>query len=104
MDREQYYLDWAFKSYGLLVLNYLRETSSSLGFKHSEETKKIISELVKGRKHSEETKEKLSTMHKGELNPFNGKSHKPETIAQMKACKIGEKNPMYNKEKSPEFI
>lgn len=35
LAREQFYLDWALKTYGLLVLNFLRETSSSLGFKHS---------------------------------------------------------------------
>lgn len=104
MGREQYYLDWAFKKYGLLVLNYLRETSSSLGFKHSEVTKKIISELATGKTHSEKTKQKLSEMFKGELNPFSGKYHKSETIIKMKKCKTGEKNPMYNKEKSPEFI
>lgn len=65
LGREQYYLDWAFKKYGLLVLNYLREASSSLGFKHSEQVKKIISELATGRKHSEETKQKLGEMFKG---------------------------------------
>lgn len=104
LDREQFYLDWAFKRYGLLVLNYLREAGSSFGFKHTEETKKLLSLLKKGLKYSEETKEKRKDMFKGELNPFSGKSHKPETIAKMKDCKKGEKNPMYQKIKSPEFI
>lgn len=104
LDREQFYLDWAFKTYGLLVLNYLREAGSSLGFKHSEDTKEILAIIATGRKHYEETKRKLSEMFKGELNPFSGKSHKAETIAQMREKKIGKHNPMYNKEKSPEFI
>lgn len=104
LDREQFYLDWAFKRYGLLVLNFLREAGSSLGFKHTEETKKLISSVRTGSKHSEETKDKLKEMFKGELNPFSGKKHKPEAVAKMKECKIGEKNPMYKREKSPEFI
>jgi hypothetical protein len=31
LAREQFYLDWALKTYGLLVLNILHETRSSLG-------------------------------------------------------------------------
>jgi len=89
LDREQFYLDWAFKTYGLLVLNYLREAGSSLGFKHSEKhSKEFLAIIATGRKHYEETKRKLSEMFKGgELNPFSGKSHKAETIAQMREKK-----------------
>lgn len=46
LGREQFYLDWALKTYGLLVLNLLHNVHSSLGFKHSEETKKNCLKLV----------------------------------------------------------
>ena len=60
LAREQFYLDWALKTYGLLVLNLLHETSSSLGFKHSLDTKTRLSVIRTGRKHDETTKENLS--------------------------------------------
>jgi hypothetical protein len=47
LAREQFYLDWALKTYGLSVLNLLIETSSSLGFKHSLETAPLIFFLTK---------------------------------------------------------
>ena len=104
LSREQFYLDWAFKTYGLLVLNYLRVAGSSLGFKHTEDTKSRLRLAREGLSHTEETKRKLSEMFKGELNPFSNKTHKPETLAKMSAYKEGENNPMYGKEKSPEFL
>lgn len=70
LAREQFYLDWALKTYGLLVLNLLHETSSSLGFKHSLDTKTRLAEIRTGRKHSELTKQNLKEMHSGENNPF----------------------------------
>lgn len=73
LAREQFYLDWALKTYGLLVLNLLTETSSSLGFKHSLDTKERIAEFSRyahGLKHSELTKQKLREMFTGEKNPF----------------------------------
>lgn len=103
LAREQFYLDWALKTYGLLVLNLLPETASSLGFKHSLETKLLLSKISAVRKHSELTRQKLSQMFSGEANPFWGKRHKPEFIAKLKQRK-GEANPMFNKDKSPEFI
>jgi hypothetical protein len=70
LAREQFYLDWALKNYGLLVLNLLYKTSSSLGFKHSLETKKLISEARTGKTHSELTKQKLKKRFSGENGPF----------------------------------
>ena len=82
----------------------LHKTSSSLGFKHSEQSKKSIANFRMGRKHTDVTKQKLSEMLSGELAPFLGKSPSDSTLALMCASKLGEKNPMFNKEKSPEFI
>ncbi len=51
----------------------------ALGFKHSQTTKKILSELHKGNKyslgykHSEETRKKMSINNSGENNPMYGK-------------------------------
>jgi len=86
-----------------------------LGFNHTEETKKILSEKrigdknpFYGKKHknkivSEETRKKLSEVHQGkfvgELNPFYGKKHSDEVRKKMseiqfKIAKRGDKNPM----------
>jgi len=54
IDREQFYLDLLQPEY-----NILSKAGSSLGFKHSEETKIKISEARIGHKHSEETLAKL---------------------------------------------
>jgi group I intron endonuclease len=63
-----------------------------LGFKHTEETKNLLSEKRKGKytgeqnpfygqHHTQETKQKLSKMRKGQPSPcgFAGKSHKEES-------------------------
>lgn len=70
LAREQFYLDWALKTYGLQVLNLLIETNSSLGLKHTLETKAKIAKARFGKFHSTETKNKLSQMFSGRNNPF----------------------------------
>jgi group I intron endonuclease len=99
INREQYYID-------LLkpILNINPTAGSSLGFKHSEETKALLSNLRKGKSLSDETKSLLSDLFSGELNPFWGKTHDIDTLTRMKLSKIGELNPMYGKDKSIEFI
>lgn len=118
LSREQYYID-------LLkpILNLNPTAGSSLGFKHSDETKALLASLRKGKSLSEETKQLLSELfsspgpvgpggvsagrspgRSGELNPFWGKTHNLDTLTKMKLSKIGELNPMYSKNKSPEFI
>ena len=46
---------------------------------NSEETKKKISEALKGKTPSEETRQKMSEAHKGEKHPMFGKTHSEET-------------------------
>ena len=57
-------------------------------------------------KHSEETRKKLSEANKGEYNYWYGKQHSEETIQKMSEAKkgkyVGEKNPMYGKHHSEE--
>lgn len=82
----------------------MTSTTSSIGFIHSEETKKLLSELAKNRKISSETKKKISEQLKGVNNPFFVKQHSIEFKENMSNLHKGENNPMYNKNKSPEFI
>ncbi|GAA5111620.1 hypothetical protein GCM10023339_13810 [Alloalcanivorax gelatiniphagus] len=52
------------------VLNLNPIAGSSMGFKHSEESKRLMSEFRKGKPLSEKTKKRLSTLFSGEFNPF----------------------------------
>ena len=70
-------------------MNINPRAGSSLGFKHPEESKKLIAEFRKGKPLSEETKSRLSVLLSGELNPFWSKKHKSETIAKMSKSKLG---------------
>lgn len=97
--KEQYYID-LYKP--VLNLNPLAE--SSLGFKHSDQSKKLIAEFRKGKPLSEKTKLKLSILFSGELNPFWSKSHSLASLDKMRESKLGELNPMYKKPKSKEFL
>jgi hypothetical protein len=58
--REQYYIDRLKPDY-----NILKKADSSLGFKHSEEAKIIMSNLAKGRLFSLETRAKISVSRIG---------------------------------------
>lgn len=83
LAREQFYLDWALKTYGLDVLNIaLRDTiaNSSLGHKHTEETLLYLSES-----------------RKGEKNPMFGKAKSEAFKAQQTKDKLGPNNPMFGK-------
>nr|AYU58491.1 GIY-YIG endonuclease [Hirsutella rhossiliensis] len=52
------------------ILNLNPRAGSSMGFKHSEESKRLISEFRKGKPLPEHTKKRLSVLFSGELNPF----------------------------------
>lgn len=63
-----------------------------LGKKHTDKSKKLISEKLLGKsfeekfgkERSDEIKEKLSKLHSGENNHFYGKKHSDESISKMK--------------------
>lgn len=99
MSREQHYMDIY-----LPKLNSSKFAHSSKGYKHTEESKKLISKLRLGKTTSLETRQFLSKMFSKEKNPFYGKNHSKDTINKMKEKKIGANNPMFGKPKSPEFI
>lgn len=85
--REQFYIDWALKTYGLGVLNILKQASSSLGFRHTKET---IA--------------KMSIIKKGEKNPMYGKPKSAAFIAHQERDKSGPNNPQFGVKKSEETL
>lgn len=65
--KEQYYIS-LYKSNDLnFGYNMTKGGDGSLGLKHTDESKKKISEYQKGKKHKEETKIKISQSHKGKM-------------------------------------
>lgn len=77
------------------------------GFKHSEETRKKISEnnarYWQGKTLSEEIRKKISEANKGENNSMYGKTHSEETRKKISESKKGENHPMYGKTRSEEI-
>lgn len=59
--------------------NVLKQGYSSLGYVHTEETKKLLSELARNRTHSMETKSLIARRLIGDNNPFYNKSHSIES-------------------------
>ena len=78
MARETFYITHVIPYYNVLNQGY-----SSLGYKHTEETKKLLSELAKNRIHSDNTKGLISRALIGENNPFYNKSHSIESKLRM---------------------
>lgn len=89
LAREQFYLDWALKTYGLGVLNILTIANSSVGYKHTKETLLYLSE---SRKPS------------AEKNPMFGKAKSEAFMAQQTKDKFGPNNPMFGKSKSEDTL
>jgi len=99
LAKEQWWLEELKSS-----LNVLTRATSSLGFRHSSETKQYLRDLRLGKHLSQDTRNKLSSVFSGIKNPFYGKKHSEESKVLMSENKQGENNPMYGKEKSPEFL
>lgn len=76
--RETFYITQMIPHY-----NVLKEGYSSLGYKHTEETKKLLSELAKNSTHSDKTKGLIARAVTGENNPFYNKSHSLESKVRM---------------------
>src|ERR1700722_14274858 len=55
--------------------NVLKQAYSSVGYKHTEDIKQMLSEFAKNRVHSDLTKSLISKALVGENNPFYNKSH-----------------------------
>jgi group I intron endonuclease len=76
--RETFYITSIIPYYNVLKQGY-----SSLGYKHTEETKKLLSELANNRTHSDKTKTLIAKALVGENNPFYNKSHSTESKIRM---------------------
>ncbi|MDB2480281.1 GIY-YIG nuclease family protein [Porticoccaceae bacterium] len=82
VEREQYWID----SYDFAeLMNSSPTASTSVGFLHSEETKKLLSDKAKSRenKHLKKYHFQKGQMA-GEQNLFAGKKHSKETIQKLK--------------------
>jgi len=105
LKREQYYIDKLNPEY-----NILKTAGSSLGFKHSDETRAKISNSLSGErhpmfglKHSDEIRAKISNSLSGERNPMFGKTesqsprfgkrHSSETREKISIFKAGKPRP-----------
>nr|QVV23929.1 hypothetical protein [Trichoderma cornu-damae] len=89
--RETYYITYVMPHYNVLKQGY-----SSLGYKHTEETKELLSELAKNRVHSEETKGLIARALTGENNPFYNKSHSIESKVRILEAKSAYPVYVYN--------
>jgi group I intron endonuclease len=76
--RETYFITKVMPYYNVLKQGY-----SSLGYKHTEETKALLSELAKNRVHSAATKSLIAKALTGENNPFYNKNHSMESKVRM---------------------
>jgi len=76
--RETFYITLRIPYY-----NVLKQAYSSLGYKHTEETKKLLSLLASNRIHSDKTKALIAKALTGENNPFYNKSHSIESKIRM---------------------
>jgi group I intron endonuclease len=89
--RETYYITSVIPYYNVLKQGY-----SSLGYKHTQETKNLLSELAKDRVHSETTKALISKALTGENNPFYNKSHSIESKVRIIEAKSAYPVYIYN--------
>jgi group I intron endonuclease len=78
VEREQYWIDNLKPTYNILNTAY-----NSIGYKHTEESKVLMSELAKLRTHTEDTKSKIKDALSGSNNPFFGKKHTEESIFKI---------------------
>jgi group I intron endonuclease len=76
--RETYFITLVIPYYNVLKQGY-----SSLGYKHTKETKELLSELAKNRVHSDVTKGLIAKALTGENNPFYNKNHSIESKVRM---------------------
>lgn len=89
--RETYFITFILPYYNVLKQGY-----SSLGYKHTKETKELLSELAQNRVHSDVTKGLIAKALTGENNPFYNKSHSIESKIRMIEAKSAYPVYVYN--------
>jgi group I intron endonuclease len=88
LSREQFYLDLIFSLDEPNTFNILKVAGSTLGFRHSVESRSLMS-----KPKSTETKAKISKALFGENNPMFGKFHSKESLVKFS----GENHPLFGK-------
>lgn len=111
-DREQYWMDQTKCIDNLFGYNTFPATRSTLGFVRSAEDRESNIKRQRGiPKHTEESRKKISEALKGSKNhmwnirekhPWFGKKHSKKTLRLMSERQKGENNPMYGKRASKE--
>lgn len=76
--------------------NVLKQGYSSVGYKHTEATKQMLSELAKNRTHSDKTKALISKALVGKNNPFYNKNHSVESKLRIIEAKSAYPVYVYN--------
>ena len=89
--RETYFITLVIPYYNVLKQGY-----SSLGYKHTEETKELLSKLANNRVHSDITKGLIAKALIGENNPFYNKSHSIESKIRIIEAKSAYPVYVYN--------
>jgi group I intron endonuclease len=105
--REQYFLDCIFSEDELNTYNILKVAGSLLGFRHTNESKVLMSKAKAGdnnhnygKSFSENIKALMSEAKTGENHPMYSKNHHPETLTKMSITKGGGIIYVYNVDKS----
>ena len=88
--REQFWMDNTNCYDRSVGFNNTIKSNSPTGYKHTEEHKKLMSDLKKG------VKQDSSSIHK-RVEKLKGLKRSDETKEKLRQCKIGEKNPMFGK-------
>lgn len=93
LEKEQYWLDILKPYYKDIGYNICSVAGKTTGFKHSEETKKLLSKLGKGLKRTEETKQRISKGLKGINTWTKDKKQSEEHIQKRFKNLIGVSRP-----------
>jgi group I intron endonuclease len=97
--RETYFITHLLPYYNVLKQGY-----SSIGYKHTEATKQMLSELAKNRTHSDETKALIARALTGENNPFYNKTHSSESKLRIIEAKSAYPVYIYNSHRELQVI
>jgi len=100
IEREQYYLDALNPE-----LNILKVVGSPIGHKHTEETKRKISEANKGKKShlcGKKLSEEMLAQRRLRPNPMLGRHHTEESKKKMSESKKGDKSVWFGRHHTEE--
>ncbi len=84
------------------IIHFAGKESTFKGRHHTEETKKILSEIAKGRVILPETRKKISNTLKGRPSPNKGNTMSEEARKRISIANKGENNSFYGKKHTEE--